>query len=90
MVYGKPTQDNDLDIAVEIVYDKDVIKDIMGYVNENDIYKHMKNAIANINKNMPAYKHIRDIVITDEEMIKTTTGKVKRYEEVKKILGNNK
>ena len=87
LVYGKPTNDNDLDVAVKIVYDKDVIKDLMGYINEDDIYKYMKQHISEINKNMPNYKHIRDIIITDEELIKTTTAKVKRYEEIAKILG---
>lgn len=86
MVYGKPTPDGDLDVCVKIVYDKDEIKDIMGYIQENDIYNHMKKHISEINQNMPAYKHIRDIIVTDEEMIKTTTGKVKRHEEIKKIL----
>lgn len=86
MVYGKPTPDGDLDVCVKIVYDKDEIKDIMGYIQENDIYNHMKKHVSEINQNMPAYKHIRDIIVTDEEMIKTTTGKVKRHEEIKKIL----
>ena len=46
----------------------------------------MKKYVSEINKKMPPYKHIRDIIVTDEEMIKTTTGKVKRHEEIKKIL----
>lgn len=87
MVYGKPTNDNDLDVAVKIVYDKDAIRDMMGYIKEEEIYKFMKQHISDINKNMPSYKHIRDIIITDEELIKTTTAKVKRHEEIAKILG---
>ncbi len=86
MVYGRPTKDGDLDVCAKIVYDKDVIKDIIGYVQKDEIYKHMKKYISDINHNMPPYKHIRDIIVTDEEMIKTTTGKVKRHEEIKKIL----
>lgn len=87
MVYGRPTKDEDLDVCVKIVYDPDKIKDIIGYVNKEDIYKYMKEKISDINKNMPAYKHIRDIIVTDEELIKTTTAKVKRHEEIAKILG---
>ena len=86
MVYGRPTKDGDLDVCAKIVYDKDVIKDIIGYVQKDEIYKHMKKYISDINHNMPPTKHIRDIIVTDEEMIKTTTGKVKRHEEIKKIL----
>lgn len=87
IVYGRPTNDGDLDVCVKIVYDKDEIKDILGYINEDDIYKYMKQKISEINQNMPAYKHIRGIIVTDEELIKTTTAKVKRHEEIAKILG---
>lgn len=87
IVYGRPTNDGDLDVCVKIVYDKDEIRNILGYVNEEDIYKYMKQKISEINKNMPAYKHIRGVIVTDEELIKTTTAKVKRHEEIARILG---
>jgi long-chain acyl-CoA synthetase len=90
IVYGRPTWDDDLDICVKIVYDKNEIKEVHGYKGEEDILKDMKEQIAKINENMPPYKHIRDIIVTDEELIKTTTGKVKRHEEIAKILGENK
>jgi len=41
---------------------------------------------------MPAYKYIRHIIITDVPLIKTTTQKIKRNEEMKLIekdLGSN-
>ncbi len=90
IVYGRPTWDDDLDICVKIVYDKDEIKAVHGYKSEEDILKDMKEAIAKINENMPPYKHIRDVIVTSEELIKTTTAKVKRHEEIAKILGENK
>lgn len=90
MVYGRPTKDNDLDVCVKIVYDEEAIKEIMGYISENDIYKYMKEKISEINHKMPPYKHIRDIIVTNEELIKTTTAKVKRHEEIAKILGTQK
>jgi long-chain acyl-CoA synthetase len=90
IVYGRPTWDGDLDVCVKIVYDKNEIKEVHGYKSEEDILKDMKEQIAKINENMPPYKHIRDVIVTDEELIKTTTAKVKRYEEIAKILGENK
>ena len=90
IVYGRPTWDDDLDICVKIVYDKDAIKEVYGYKSEEEILKEMKEHISKINDNMPPYKHIRDVIITDEELIKTTTAKVKRHEEIAKILGGNK
>ena len=38
-----------------------------------------------VNKQMPAYKYIRRILISTEPIIKTTTQKIKRNEEIKKI-----
>lgn len=90
IVYGRPTWDGDLDICVKIVYDKDEIKAVHGYKSEEDILKEMKEAISKLNENMPPYKHIRDVIVTSEELIKTTTAKVKRHEEIAKILGENK
>lgn len=88
LIYGKPTLDNDLDIAVKIVYNKEEMKEIIGYEpKEKDIHDYMKKKIKDINDNMPIYKHIRDIIVTEEDMILTTTGKVKRHEEIAKILG---
>ena len=46
--------------------------------------------IKEINKTMPAYKYIREVIATEEELIKTTTQKVKRFEELKKIEANEK
>ena len=39
-----------------------------------------------INKSFPPYKYIKNMILTDEELIKTTTQKIKRNEEIKKIL----
>ena len=61
-----------------------------GYKENENILKDIKEAIAKINENMPPYKHIRDVIVTSEELIKTTTAKVKRHEEIAKILGENK
>ena len=38
-----------------------------------------------LNKDLTVYKHIKNIIITKEPMIKTTTAKDKRFEEIKKI-----
>ena len=86
IVYGKPTWDGDLDVCVKIVYDKEAIKQVHGYKSKEDILKEMKEYVSKINDNMPSYKHIRDVIVTDEELIKTTTAKVKRHEEIAKIL----
>ena len=46
--------------------------------------------IKEINKTFPPYKYIKNMILTDQELIKTTTQKIKRQEEIKKILGSTK
>ena len=36
---------------------------------------------------MPEYKYVKKIIVTEEELVKTTTQKIKRHEEMKKIKG---
>ena len=43
------------------------------------------DAIKKINKDLPTFKHVKRIEITDEPMEKTTTQKIKRYVEKKKM-----
>jgi len=46
--------------------------------------------VKEINKGLPNYQHIKNIIVTDEPMIKTTTAKVKRFEEIAKIIKETK
>jgi len=89
MIYSFLNKDavdeNDIKIGVEVVYNKDIMKEMYNVEDENDIYEIINNKVKEINKTMPAYKAIRNLIITEEPIIKTTTGKIKRYEELKKI-----
>lgn len=89
IVYGKKDKDNDIKICVKIVYDIDTIKETYGIETEEEIYKLMLQKVKEANKNVPAYKYIREVNITQEELIKTTTAKVKRHEELLKIFGTS-
>ena len=55
------------------------------FTPEDKVWKDIKN----INKELTIFKHIKKTIVTDEPMIKTTTAKVKRFEEIKKILQGN-
>lgn len=85
MIYGMP-DDGDLKISVKIVYDRDIMKEIHGKQSEAEVEEFIDEEIKKINRTMPAYKYIRNVMITEEELIKTTTLKIKRHEEMKKIL----
>jgi len=86
-VYGKPEENDetDLKLCVKIVYDKDLVKDIYGTETEKQILDVMWDKIKEINKTMPPYKYIKEVSITETELIKTTTLKIKRHEEMARL-----
>lgn len=84
-VYGKPEDDGDYKISAKIVYDKEIMKEAYGVEEEKDIKEKLWKEVKAINKTMPKYKYIKGIIVTEEELIKTTTRKVKRNIEMKKI-----
>lgn len=87
-VFGMPTEDNkDVKISVKVVYDEKIVKELYGDISEDELYKKIWEKVKETNKTLPQYKYIKNMILTDEELIKTTTQKVKRQEEIKKILG---
>ena len=85
-VYGRPEDDGDYKICTKVVYDLETMKDVYGVSTEEEIKECLWKEIKKINKTMPAYKYIRDMILTQDDLIKTTTLKIKRFEELKKIL----
>ena len=85
MIYARP-KDEDIIVAVKIVYNKDIMKEMFPDATEDEYHDIIWKDIKAINKTMPKYKYIKHLIVTDEPMIKTTTQKIKRHEEIKKIL----
>lgn len=85
-VYGKPEEDGDYKICAKIVYDKEVVEEIYGTSEEEKLKELIWQKVKEVNKTMPAYKYIREITITNQDLIKTTTQKIKRFEEIKTVL----
>ncbi|MBQ6582561.1 MAG: hypothetical protein IJH77_01900 [Mogibacterium sp.] len=52
-----------------------------------EIETRIRADIDKINETFPPARRIRRIFITDEPMIKTSTGKVRRFLEIEKMLG---
>lgn len=89
MVFGMPDEvdKNDVKLSVKVVYNKDEIKQKYGDISLDEIRDIIWNRIKNeVNTTVPRYKHIMNMILTDKELIKTTTKKVKRNEELKEIL----
>ena len=85
-VYGKPEEDGDYKICAKIVYDKEIMENMYKTTDEEKIKEIIWQEIKKVNKTIPAYKYIREIIVTDKELIKTTTQKIKRFEEIKTVL----
>ncbi len=88
IVFGMPDErdKNDVKLAVKIVYNKDIAKEKYATSDKDELYNIVWSQIKELNTTFPRYKHIQKLILTDEELIKTTTKKVKRQEEMKKIL----
>ena len=86
-VYEKKEADGDVKVCVKIVYDKQLIKELYNIEGEEKIKEFLWDKVKEVNKLMPKYKYVREMIISEEELIKTTTLKIKRHEEMKKILG---
>lgn len=85
MVYGLPADDGDTTISAKVVYNKDFINATYGNISEEEIHGMIWKEIKEINKTMPKYKYVKNLIVTDEELIKTTTLKIKRKVEMEKI-----
>lgn len=85
MVYSRDSSATDTLLAVKIVYDKEIMEKTYPDKDKEDYKDIVWNDIKEINKSLPHYKHIKKIILTDEPMDKTTTQKIKRYQEIKKV-----
>ena len=85
LVYQRGKDKTDTMLCAKIVYDKDLIKEKLGKKTEKEYQELIWEKIKEINQQLPVFKHIKKISITTEPLIKTTTQKVKRYEELKRV-----
>ena len=86
-VFEKGEEDGDPKVCTELVYDKEIIKELYKIEGEENIKEFLWEKVKEINKLMPKYKYVKEMIITEEPLIKTTTLKIKRHEELKKVLG---
>ncbi len=86
-VFGKQMSDdkNDIKIFAKLVYNKEIIEDAYKIKTEEEIEFAIKQKIKEINRTMPHYKAIRGIILTQEPLIKTTTNKIKRQNNLEQI-----
>lgn len=86
MVYGKEQEgEKELLISVKVIPDYEKIEELHGKdLSKEQIHDIIWEQIKEINKKSPSYKAIKNLEIKEDEFIKTTTMKIKRYAEISK------
>ena len=87
MVFGMPDNKdkNDVKLTVKVVYDTNIIETKYPNIEKEELEKIIWEKIKEINKTFPPYKYIKNMILTDKELIKTTTKKIKRNEEMRHL-----
>ena len=81
-VYAKKENKN-LKLGVKLVYSED--NELLKGKSKDEIFNLLSDEVKKVNSEIPKYKHIQYITITTTPLIKTTTQKIKRFEEMKHI-----
>ena len=84
MVFARNKTSMDTTLCAKIVYDKEQVKEVYWEKTEEELKEAFWQKVKEVNQTLPDVKHIKEIMITEEPLAKTTTQKVKRYEEIKK------
>ena len=77
MVYGKVEDDKDV-ISAYIVCDKEKFSD----KSDAELKTMVDNAIAEINSKLISYKQIRNVIVSDKALVRTSTFKIKRNQNI--------
>lgn len=86
-VWGNIAPDGDIQVCAKIILNEAIIKEKHGGTpSEDELSDIIHKEIKKINQDIPQYKIIRYFVISYEDLIKTTTLKIKRPLEYKKVL----
>ena len=89
-VFGEPIDGDwtDLRIAVQVQYSGKEIEELYGAKTPDEIRDVIWEKIKEVNQTIPHYKRVTDLYLTEEPFIKTTSLKIKRKEQIRKVLGS--
>ena len=86
-IFGKQLSEdqNDIKINCKVVFDRPVVQDVYKVFNDEEINNVLSEKIKEVNRAMPPYKAIRGIIFSEDPLIKTSTNKIKRQENLDAI-----
>ena len=85
MLFPRRNSKKEINLGIKVVYDRDKIKESFPDKKENEYKNLVWQDIKEINKGLSQFKRIKELILTDEELEKTTTQKIKRFKEIEKI-----
>jgi len=88
ILFPRENAKKEIALGIKIVYDEDAIKEHFKNKNEEEYKELIWEDIKQINQSLSQFKRIKELIITKEELEKTTTQKIKRFKEIEKILKN--
>lgn len=92
LLWGTVHEDGSIQLALELSLDQEVLKmQLQEAYSEEAVRQKVLALVASINQSMPPYKNIRYVVFNFEDMVKTTTMKIKRrfeQEAIEKALAD--
>ena len=83
-VWGNKNDREAIDICAKLLIDRKEIGRILnlkGVATDEEVSSYLNDAMYEVNHKMPAYKIVRNYVFSEQDMIKTTTLKIKRPKE---------
>ncbi len=84
MVFARNKTSMDTTLCAKLVYNEETMKNLYGEKTDEEKREIIWQEVKKVNQTLPDVKHIKEIIVTTEPLAKTTTQKVKRYEEIKK------
>lgn len=84
MVFARNKTSMDTTLCAKIVYNEEIMNNLYADKTEEEKKEIIWQEVKKINQNLPDVKHIKEIIVTNEPLTKTTTQKVKRYAEIQK------
>lgn len=83
LVYGTEGKD-DVVVCAQIVPDREKIEEDVknGVIGQADVNAIIGSEVKRINRELVTYKYVKEFTLRDNEFEKTTTKKIKRYQEL--------
>lgn len=90
ILFPRKNAKNEIALGIKVVYDEELMAERFGDKTNKEYEKLIWEDIKEINQTLPVFKRIKELIITNEPLEKTTTQKIKRFIELDKILKNKK